>query len=115
MARGEEPHRDAVVDYHEPPDVDPPPLTYEQVFEKDAQEASMRAPRAVRTSSIAAERPAKPTMLPWALLVLAIGRGVAAVAYLMSPGGTDAGTVANTVADTDTRTDTGTVADTVAD
>jgi DNA-binding response OmpR family regulator len=112
VARGEEPHRDAVVDYHEPPDVDPAPLTYEQVFEQEAPEASIRAPRAVQTRSIAAEGPAKPTMLPWALLVLAIGCGVAAVAYLMSSGGTDTGAVANTIADTDTGADTAT--DTVA-
>jgi DNA-binding response OmpR family regulator len=110
VGRGEEPHRDAVVDYHEPPDVDPPPLTYEQVFEKEAPEASIGAPRAVQQSSVAARRPAKPTMLPSALLLLAIGCGVAAVAFLMLRGGTDTGTVANTVADADT----GTVANTVA-
>ena len=85
VERPEEPHRDAVIDYHEPPDVDPPPLTYAQVF--DDEGASIRAPRAVQPSSIAPRQPAKPTMLPWALLVLAIGCGVAAVAYLMSPAG----------------------------
>ena len=37
--------RQVVLDYHEPPDVDPPPLTYEQVFEEDAREARLRAPR----------------------------------------------------------------------
>ena len=110
VERGEAPQRDAAVDYHEPPDVDPPPLTYEQVFEKEAG-ASVRAPRAVRTSSIAPRRPPKPTMLPWALLVLAIGCAVAALAYLMSPAATgpvaDTGTVAGTVAGTGTDTDTG--------
>jgi DNA-binding response OmpR family regulator len=120
VERGEEEHRDAVLDYHEPPDVDPPPLKYEQVFE--AEGASIRAPRAVRPSSIAPRRPAKPTMLPWALLVLAIGCGVAAVVYLMFPAGTatvrgtDTGTdtVADTVAGTDTVAVAGTDADTVA-
>jgi hypothetical protein len=104
VERGEAPQRDAAADYHEPPAVDPPPLTYEQVFEKEA-EASIRAPRAVRSSSIAPRRPAKPTMLPWALLVLAIGCAVAALAYLMSPAATGPGPVAGTVA--------GTVPDTV--
>ena len=103
VERGEAPQRDAAVDYHEPPDVDPPPLTYEQVFEKEA-EASIRAPRAVRSSSIAPRRPAKPTMLPWALLVLAIGCAVAALAYLMSPAATRTGPVADTVAGTGTVT-----------
>jgi hypothetical protein len=83
--RPEEPHRDAAIDYHEPPDVDPPPLRYEQVFEDEG--VSIRAPRAVQPSSIAPRQPAKPTMLPWALLVLAIGCGVAAVVYMMSAGG----------------------------
>ena len=105
VERGEAPQRDAAVDYHEPPDVDPPPLTYEQVFEKEAG-ASIRAPRAIRSSSIAPRRPPKPTMLPWALLVLAIGCTVAALAYLISPAAT------GPVADTDTDTDTGTGTDT---
>ncbi len=85
VERDEEQHRDAVIDYHEPPDVDPPPLQYAQVFDDDAGEASIREPRAVQPSSIVPRHPAKPTMLPWALLVLAIGCGVAAVVYLMSP------------------------------
>jgi hypothetical protein len=82
--RGEEQPRDAVVDYHEPPDVDPPPLTYAQVFEEDAGEASIRAPRAVKPSSLVPPASPKPTMLPWALLVLTIGCVVAMVAYWMS-------------------------------
>jgi DNA-binding response OmpR family regulator len=83
--RPAEPHLDPVLDYHEPPEADPPPLRYEQVFENEG--ASIRAPRAVQPSSIVPRPPAKPTMLPWALLVLAIGCGVAAVAYVMSTGG----------------------------
>ncbi len=85
VERGEEPHRDALPGYHEPPEVDPPPLKYAQVFDDDVGKASLRAPRAVEPGSIAAGHPAKPTRLPWALLVLAIGCGVAAIAYLMSP------------------------------
>jgi DNA-binding response OmpR family regulator len=96
VARGEEPQSETTVDYHEPPEVDPPPLTYEQVFEDKG--ASIRAPRSVQPSSIAATASTKPTMLPWALLVLAIGCGVAAVAYLMSPGGRDTFEGTDTVA-----------------
>ena len=110
VERGEEQEREPIVDYHEPPEVDPPPLTYEQVFEQEAAEASIRAPRAVRPSSIAPRRPAKPTMLPWALLVLAIGAAVAALAYLFSPGGAD--TAADTAAVTDTAADTAAGTDT---
>ena len=106
VERGEAPQRDAAADYHEPPDVDPPPLTYEQVFEKEA-EASIRAPRAVRSSSIAPRRPAKPTMLPWAPLALAIGCAVVALAYLMSPAATGPGPVADTGTGTGPDTDPG--------
>ena len=109
---GEVAQRDAVVDYHEPSDVDPPPLRYEQVFEDEG--ASIRAPRAVRTSSIAPKQPAKPTMLPWALLVLAIGCGVAAVAYWISPGPRETGTFAGTSTLTAADTDTGPAANTAA-
>lgn len=78
------PQEGAVLDYHEPPDVDPPPLRYEQVFGDEG--VDLRAPRAVQPSSLAPRQPPTSTMLPWALLVLAIGCGVAVVAYLMSPG-----------------------------
>jgi DNA-binding response OmpR family regulator len=113
--------RDAAIDYHEPPEVDPPPLRYEQVFEEEG--ARIRAPRAVQPSSLAPRQPSKPTMLPWALLVLAIGCGVAAVAYLMAPGvrdtptvtATPTPTVTATVADTGTDTVADTAADTAAD
>jgi DNA-binding response OmpR family regulator len=113
VERGEAEHRNAVIDYHEPPDVDPPPLKYEQVFEEDG--ASIRAPRAVRSSSIVPRQPAKPTMLPWALLILAIGCGVAAVAYLLSPAGMATVRSTGTVADTDPVADTGAAADIAAD
>jgi len=113
VERGEAEHRDAAIDYHEPPDVDPPPLKYEQVFEEEG--ASIRAPRAVQPSSIVPRQPAKPTMLPWALLILAIGCGVAAVAYLLSPAGTATVRSTGTVADTDPVADTGAAADIAAD
>jgi hypothetical protein len=113
VERGEEEHRDAVLDYHEPPDVDPPPLKYEQVFEDEG--ASIRAPRAVPPSSIVPRQPAKPTMLPWALLVLAIGCGIAAVVYWMSPAGTATIRGTDTAADTATAAPTDTAADTAAD
>ena len=115
----ESPQGDIVPDYHESPEVDPPPLRYEEVFEEEG--ASIKAPRAVRTTSLSPKQSAKPTMLPWALLVLAIGCGVAAVAYLMAP---DVRRTPSVVTTTDTgaapvpATDTATVtttADTAAD
>ncbi len=78
------PPSDRVIEYNEPPEVDPAPLTFEQVFDDGAAKASIRAPRAVQPSSIVPTPAAKPSMLPWALLVLAIGGGVGAVAYWMS-------------------------------
>jgi len=75
-----QPH--AVSDYHEPPDVDPPPLTYAQVFEDDAGKASIRAPRAVRTGSITPKPAPKRSTLPWALLLLVVALG--AMAYWIS-------------------------------
>ncbi|MGB3049665.1 MAG: DUF4388 domain-containing protein [Polyangiales bacterium] len=77
---GEGPHRDAIVDYHEPPEVDPPPLTYEQVFEEVAAEASLHAPPpgAVNPPD------SRPSMLPWAFLILVLGGGVVALAYWKS-------------------------------
>jgi DNA-binding response OmpR family regulator len=84
--------RRVVIDYHEPPDVDPPPLTYEQVFEEDSREARLRAPRPVQPEADGAERRVKRSFLPWALLVLAVGTGLPAVAYWMWPGSADAPT-----------------------
>jgi hypothetical protein len=77
-----EPTHDAQTEYHEPPEVDPPPLTYEQVFE-DKPQASSPTPPVAERRRVAPATPAKPTMLPWALAVLAIGCGIAAVAYWM--------------------------------
>jgi Flp pilus assembly protein TadD len=79
-----EPPQDAGLEYHEPPEVDPPPLTYEQVFEDRAQASSPTPPVAERRP-VGPATPAKPSMLPWALAVLAIGCGIAAVAYWMAP------------------------------
>jgi hypothetical protein len=84
VLRGEEQEPMVAADYHEPPEVDPPPLTYEQVFEKGSAEASLRAPRAVTPSSAASKGQSTPSMLPWALLVLAILFGAGAVAFVIS-------------------------------
>jgi DNA-binding response OmpR family regulator len=80
----EEPAHDARIEYHEPPEVDPPPLTYEQVFE-DRPQASSPAPPVAERRPVVPATPAKRSMLPWALLVLAIGCGIAAAAYWMAP------------------------------
>jgi DNA-binding response OmpR family regulator len=72
-------------EYHEPADVDPPPLEYAQVFEDEAEGASLGAPRAVEPKAIAARsNAAEPTVLPWALLMLAVICGAAAVAFVLS-------------------------------
>jgi len=67
--------------YHEPPDVDPPPLKYEQVFDDHAGAPGLRAPRAVQPSSITTSPSTQSRTSRRALLVLAIGCGVAAAAY----------------------------------
>jgi DNA-binding response OmpR family regulator len=86
VERGGEQHRDAVLDYHEPPEVDPPPLTYAQVFEEEAAEASIRAPRAVQPGAPISKESGTPRH-HWAWLVLAMGCGVAGVLYWISLGG----------------------------
>ena len=70
-------------DYHEPADVDPPPLTFEQVFEEAPASASLKAPRAVDAASLAAQARTSPPLLPWALLLLAIVFGASAVAFVL--------------------------------
>ena len=85
VERSEDEHRDALVEYHEPPEVDPPPLTYAQVFEEESAEASIHAPRAVPLSAVH-PKDSRPSMLPWVLLVLALGGGLALVAAWMSLG-----------------------------
>ncbi|MGB9340521.1 MAG: DUF4388 domain-containing protein [Polyangiales bacterium] len=85
VERGEDEHRDALVEYHEPPEVDPPPLTYAQVFNEESAEANIHAPRAVPLSAVHPDD-SRPSMLPWALLILALGGGVALVAAWMSLG-----------------------------
>ena len=79
VQRGETQDSGVVPDYHEPPEVDPPPLTYAQVFQEGGEGASMKAPRAVEPSSIVPQRDPAPSMLPWALLVLAVVCGAGAV------------------------------------
>ncbi len=77
-------HRDAVLQYHEPAEVDPPPLTYEQVFDQAVGETSLQAPRAVETTSVAASRTAPNSTLPWSgVLIAAATLGVAALAFWM--------------------------------
>lgn len=74
---------DVPAPYHEPPEVDPPPLTYEQVFEEQPGEVGIRAPRAVDQRALGSKRP--PTsILPWSLFVLAILCGAGAVAFVLS-------------------------------
>jgi len=80
-----EQHRDAIVDYHEPPEVDPPPLTYEQVFEEEAAGAKADALGAV-PPGVVVSTDARPSMLPWALLILVLGGIVVAFAYWKSVG-----------------------------
>lgn len=82
--RGEEQEPAVGADYHEPAEVDPPPLTYEQVFEQGSAEASLRAPRAVEPSSVVPRRDPTPSMLPWALLLLALVFGASAIAFVIS-------------------------------
>ncbi|MFW2389621.1 MAG: DUF4388 domain-containing protein, partial [Polyangiales bacterium] len=89
VQRGADEHRSADVEYHEPAEVDPPPLTYAQVFEVEEPKADLRAPRAVQPSSVI-PRDSRPSMVPWALLILVLGFGVAAVAYWLAPAETQA-------------------------
>jgi DNA-binding response OmpR family regulator len=82
VARSQQVQPDTVSDYHEPPDVDPPPLTYAQVFEDDAGKASIRAPRPVQRGSVTPKPAPKQSTLPWALLLLVVALG--AMAYWIS-------------------------------
>lgn len=77
--------REALVDYHEPPEVDPPPLTYEQVFEDEVDKTGPPSPGATPARAVdpAASRP---SMLPWALLILVLGGGLVTLAYWKSVG-----------------------------
>lgn len=87
VEEGPEEGHERVVDshYHEPPEVDPPPLTYEQVFEEDQAPAESPASKP-EPKSILPPRPPKSTRLRWALLVLVIGCGLAALFYWRSLG-----------------------------
>ncbi len=80
----EEPSPDAVSDYHEPPEVDPPPLTYAQVFEEEARPED--APKRPDTSRGTPKNDAAPppTKLRWVLLALTVACGIGAVAYWLS-------------------------------
>jgi hypothetical protein len=85
--------------YHEPADVDPPPLTYEQVFESEGG-AGIRAPRAVEPTSafVAADR--RPSLFPWVLLLMAAVLGASAVTFVLTQR-RDVGAGAGPVAVTD--------------
>ena len=69
--------------YHEPDDVDPPPLTYEQVFDSE-DGASIRAPRAVEPTSIVVAGNSNPSVFPWVLLLMAVVLGASAVAFVVT-------------------------------
>ncbi len=85
LMREQEPHRDAVLDYHEPPDVDPPPLQYEHVFGVETSDARIRAPRAVQPGSIDPASSRKPSKARWPVFVLVLGCAAAAIAYWTMP------------------------------
>jgi DNA-binding response OmpR family regulator len=85
LMREQEPHRDAVIDYHEPPDVDPPPLQYEHVFGVETSDARIRAPRAVQPGSIDPASSRKPSKARWPVFVLVLGCAAAAIAYWTMP------------------------------
>jgi hypothetical protein len=83
--RAEQLPHEATIEYHEPAEVDPPPLTYEQVFEDRRPGASSPTTPAPRLKAVEPAVRSKPSMLPWVLLVLAIGCAIAAAAYLRIP------------------------------
>jgi hypothetical protein len=81
-----EPDLEATVDYHEPPEVDPPPLTYAQVFEPEQAAEPIQVPRAAPPSSMVSPPAPRSTRLRWALLVLVVACGLGALAYWRSMG-----------------------------
>ncbi len=79
--RVEEEHRDAILEYREPPEADPPPLTYEEVFDKPAAPS----PTAQRTIPGAARVPKEaqaqsPARFVWIAL---LAFGIVALMYLL--------------------------------
>jgi DNA-binding response OmpR family regulator len=77
-----DPHRDAIVDYHEPAEVDPPPLTYEQVFEEQPAPKPVTPPTVPAPAQASKEaRSLNPARFVW-IAVLAFG--VVAIVYMMS-------------------------------
>ena len=103
--------------YQEPPEVDPPPLNYEQVFDEGVSDVKLNAPPALDRAAVAARHANEPSMLPWALLLLALICGAGAVAFVLSqrraPEG-EAVAVAETAAATATETATVAATETVA-
>ena len=65
------------------PEVEPPARTYERVFEAE-EGVSVRAPRAVESTSLVVAAKRRPSVLPWALLLLAVVFGTGAVAFVVS-------------------------------
>ena len=84
MEPDEEDHRDSALAYHEPPEVDPPPLTYAQVFEETPKPAPEERSQAARPDPTAPIDSREPARLRRALLVLAIGCAIAVIAYWRS-------------------------------
>jgi DNA-binding response OmpR family regulator len=77
---------DPAADYHEPPEVDPPPLTYEQVFEEARVPPGTRASSPGPKSMVPPPAPRRTSRLRWALLVLVIGCGLGVLGYWRSMG-----------------------------
>lgn len=85
VVRGvESEERSAILHYHEPAEVDPPPLTYDQVFDQAVGETSLQTPRALESTSVAGPPAVGKPSMPWGvLLMLALGFGVVALAFWM--------------------------------
>ncbi len=72
-------------EYNEPPEVDPPPLTYEQVFDQAVAETALQTPQAVETTSVAGAPAVTKSSVPWGvLLMLVLSVGVVAGAFWLS-------------------------------
>ena len=105
--RVEEPHRDAILAYNEPPEADPPPLSYEQVFDKRPA-----PPKPARVPKEARARGPNPARFMWIAL---LAFGVVAMVYVLLPGGREEEGEAATGAETVAETGTGTVAETATE
>jgi DNA-binding response OmpR family regulator len=98
--RVEAPRRDPILEYHEPPEVDPPPLTYEQVFDKKPAPSPVAEPSIPRAAPVPKEaRATKPARFVW-LALLAFG--IVAMVYALSTeeGGEEAAIEASVATET---------------